>query len=106
MNGIDILKDRGFKAFSNLNYCTENGIDYYIGCNKNTAAIVALIEDANNFLLEKSDLREMALTAKTKGVNTVYLYTNYGCEIHTKYEKPSIVGINRIIKINAEGFNY
>lgn len=105
MKPQEILIDRGFKP-QPLNYCTKNGINFYIGENLNKAAAVAIIEDENQYLLTKEDLREISTSAKVKGIDNVILYTNFGCEIHSKYEKPEIVGFDMIKKINSEGFNY
>ena len=30
-NVLDILNINGYSITSDLNYCTENGVDYYIG---------------------------------------------------------------------------
>ncbi len=106
MTPLEILTDRGFKPVSDLNYCLANGIEYYVGQTKDSAAIVALMYCEDLYFIDKIDLRIMAETAKTYGINKVILYTNYGMEIHSKYEKPEIVGLNKIIKINKEGFNH
>ena len=109
MTAIEVLQDRGFKANSDLPYCTANGTEYYVGINeqvKNNAAIVALINNEEHYLLDKADLREMSETATTYGIKRVTLYTNYGIEIHSKFESANIVGLDRIIKIDSEGFNH
>lgn len=100
---IEILKNAGFTPVSDLNYCLDNGIEYYIGYYKKSAAIVALIEDENVYMIDKVGLREMTESAKTAGINDVWLYTNYGLEICTLYENPSIVGLNHIVKVNSNG---
>lgn len=108
MKAIEVLQDRGFKENSDLPYCTANGTEYYVGINKqfkNDAAIVALIDNEEHYLLDKADLREMAETAITFRIKRVTLYTNYGLEIHSKFESANIVGLDRIIKIDSEGFN-
>jgi len=43
----------------------------------------------------------MSLTAKVKGINEVVLYTNYGIELHSKYEKPEDIGFDRIVKVGS-----
>ena len=108
MNSLQILEDRGFKPTSNLPYCTADGTDFYIGYKRETkeAGIVALIEDESHYFLEKEHLRMMAYTAKTYDIEKVWLYTNYGMEIHSKHEAPEIVGLHRIVKISTDGFNF
>lgn len=103
---IDILKAKGFKPFSDLNYALDNGIDYYIGFNKKDAAIVAIIKDEDNYFIDKEGLRQMAFDARLAGIEHVTLYTNYGIELHSKLEKPNCVGLDRIIKVDSEGLNY
>jgi len=104
---IDILIDRGFKPVSDLNYCLENGIEYFIGYKGKRAAIVSLMpEDESIYLIEKCALREMSETAMTHGIEHLILYTNYGLEIHSKYENANTVGFSQFIKINSEGYNY
>jgi hypothetical protein len=102
-----ILKDRGFdKNLSDLPYCLENGVEYYVGVNGKHAAISCLLDESLDvWSLDKNSIREMSLTAKTKGIETVAMYTNYGLDIHSKHETPKMVGIDRLIKINADGFN-
>ena len=102
---IDILKDRGFKPFSDLNFCTESGVNYYVGYRDEVAAIVAIIEDESIYMIDKQELRSMAKDAKIKGIEKTILYTNYGLELHSKYDKPESVGLSQIIKINSEGYN-
>lgn len=96
---LEILKENGFQPFTDLSYCTINETEFYIGYKGNSAAIVALIQDDEHYLLEKPDLKEMADTARIKGIDHVTLFTNYGCEIHSKYEGCEIVGFNLILKI-------
>lgn len=80
-NPLEILKGNGFKPSSDLNYCTENGIEYFIGWQGNKALIVA--------------------TARHYGITHITLLTNYGLELHSRYEKPETVGLNKIIKAIA-----
>jgi hypothetical protein len=102
---LSILKSRGYKPNSDLNFCLANGCEYYVGYSKDRAAIVALMpENESIYFLDKVDLRTMAETAKTYNINTVDLFTNYGIELHSKHEKPEIVGLTRVIKIDKEGF--
>lgn len=105
---INILKERGFKVLSDLNYCTDNGIEYFIGYDKfNTALVVALMHDEELYLITKEELREMSLTARTKGIEKVILITNYGVELHSKHEKAKDVGFDAIMKetyINDEAW--
>jgi len=106
MTPLEILIDRGFKPVSDLNYCLAQGTEYFIGHANKKAAIVSLMpEDESIYFIDKDGLRIMAETAKTYGIKDVFLYTNYGVELHSKYELPDIVGINKIIKINSDGFN-
>lgn len=98
---LEILKGNGFTPNSDLNYCTDNGIEYYIGWKKDKALIVAMIHDESIYFITKEELREMSLTAKTKGINHVTLLTNYGLELHSKYETPETVGLSQIIKVTA-----
>lgn len=102
---IEVLQDRGFKPDSDLPYCTADGTEFFIGHNKDTAAIVCLMEDEERYLLDKGHLRYMADTAKTYEIKQVLLYTNYGVELHSKHEKPSCVNLDRIYKIDSEGAN-
>lgn len=81
-----------------LPYCTENGINYYIDFLGKEAVVTANIEDENVFVLTKEDLRNMSLTARIKGIETVVLHTNYGLELHSKYENAKTVGFNLIYK--------
>lgn len=96
---LEYLYLSGFIPNSDLNFCTDSGIEYYIGYKGTEAAIVALIEDENTYLLPKPELREMSWTAKVKGIDKVTLFTNYGVELHSKYEKPQTVGFDKIEKI-------
>ncbi len=107
VTAIYILNDRGFKANSDLPFCTADGTEYYVGySNGKRAAIVTLIESEDKYLLTKETLREMAKTAGTYGIKEITLYTNYGCEICTSQgESPKTVGLHNIIKINVDGFN-
>lgn len=96
---ISHLRSKGYFIPSDLPYCTEEGKEYYIGHKYNKAGIVAIMEDESNYLLTKGELREMALTARTYGIEEVTLYTNYGLELHSRLETPlKTVGINRIKK--------
>ena len=97
---IDCLSNISlFTLSSKLNYCTESGVEYYIGQSSDKAVILAFIHDESIYFIDKNELREMALTAKVKGINHVTLYTNYGLELHSKYETPFTVGMNVIEKI-------
>lgn len=102
---LDILNDRGFKPISTLNYCTPSGINYYVGFRGDVVAIVAIIEDESNCVIDKNELREMAGSTKIMGINEVILYTNYGLELHSKYENAATVGMAQIIKITSDGYN-
>jgi hypothetical protein len=107
MTAIEILKDRGFNPNSNLNYCLAQGTEYYVGYRGKSAAIVSLMpEDESIYFIDKTDLKVMAETARVIGIEDITLYTNYGVEIHSKHENSETVGINRIIKIDKEGFNH
>ena len=44
MTPIEILKDRGFRVYGDLPYCSNNGIEYYIGESNSRVGIVALVE--------------------------------------------------------------
>jgi hypothetical protein len=100
---IDFLKDKGFTPVSDLPFCTESGAVYFAADNKNKSAIVAIIEDESLYLLTKEELRMMADSVKYKGVDEVILYTNYGLELHGKYESPKTVGMTEIYKMDSEG---
>ena len=107
MTANEILIDRGFKPVSELDYALAQGTEYSIGYRGKSAAIVSLMPtDESIYFLDKEHLRLMSETAKTYGIEEVTLYTNYGMELHSKNEKPEIVGFNRIIKIDSEGFNH
>lgn len=98
IDGYHFLIDKGFKLHSELPYCTYNGIEYYIGTKDDTAAVVAAMHDESLYLIDKNDLREMSATARTKGINKVTLFTNYGLEIHSRHETAQTVGFNKIVK--------
>lgn len=98
---LDILKGNGYKPATDLNYCTDNGVEYYIGWKEDKALIVAIIHNEDIYLITKTELREMSETARTYGVSKVTLLTNYGLELHSRLEKPQIVGIDKIIKITS-----
>lgn len=107
MTELEILQDRGFNPVSDLNYCLSNGIEYFVGYNEKRGAIVALIPpDESIFFIDKQSLREMAETAKIKGIKELYLYTNYGIELSSKFEKPECVGFTVIKKIGRDGYNF
>lgn len=95
---LEILKGNGFKPSSDLNYCTDNGIEYFIGWKNKEALIVAIIYDETVYMITKPELREMSQTARTYGIEKVTLLTNYGLELHSRHEKPETVGLNRIVK--------
>ena len=102
---LKYLDAMGAKVHSNLPHTTKNGIDFYIGYKGDKAIVVAFIEDENNYELTKEDAREMAESAKTKGVETVEFYTNYGVEMHSRHEKPSDLGFDKIHKVQHEFAN-
>lgn len=95
---LDILKGNGYKPNSDLNYCTDNGVEYFIGWKEDKALIVALIHDESIYFITKPELREMSLSARLAGIKKVTLLTNYGLELHSRLEKPETVGLNKIIK--------
>jgi pyridoxine 5'-phosphate synthase PdxJ len=96
---LDYLKQIGCNTHGDLNYTTQNGIDYYIGSKDSTAIVCAAIKDIEfAHMLYKEDLREMSLTAKWKGIEQVELHTNFGMEIHSKYENCKTVGFDKIVK--------
>ena len=103
-NPLKYLSLMGANVNSDLNYSTsKNGINYYVGFKKdkrgdNKAIVVAFIEDENNYMIDKEDAREMAETAREKGVDSVELYTNYGVELHTTSKTKSI-GFDKIHKV-------
>jgi dissimilatory sulfite reductase (desulfoviridin) alpha/beta subunit len=81
-----------------LPYCTDNGIEFFIDFNGKTAIVKAFIQDESIYFITKEELREMALTAKVYGISKVYLHTNYGLELHSKYESAKTVGFDKIVK--------
>jgi len=95
---LELLKENGYTPISDLNYAIDNGIEYYIGYKGDKAGVVALIIDEDNCMICKEDLRGMALTAKIKGIETIELFTNYGLELHSRYDKPEVVGFTKITK--------
>lgn len=99
---LHILTLNHFTPTSELNYCTANGIDFYIGFNKDKAAVIALIEDENIYMLYKEDLREMSEAARIKGITNVVLITNYGLELHSRFDTAQVVGFDRIEKMSLE----
>jgi len=109
MTPIEILKDRGFMVYTDLPYLLSNGIEYYVGESNSRVGIVALIDEQEGsiYMLYKEDLREMAKQAKNSGykIEEFILYTNYGLELHSKYESPETVGLTQIVKITKEGYN-
>jgi len=103
---LEILEDRGFKPYSDLPYCNEDGTEYFIGENESrTAGIVALMCSEDHYILDKAHLRLMSETARTAGIKQIILYTNYGLELHSRHEKPSCVNMDKIIKVNSDGSN-
>lgn len=95
---LSYLKKLGANSQGDLNYSTDNGIDFYIGAKDTTAIVVAIVENENNYMLYKEDLKEMSSSARTKGIKTVELHTNFGAELHSRNENPKSVGFDRIVK--------
>lgn len=107
MKPIEILKDRGFKVYIDLPFVLSNGAEFYVGERLTEAGIVAIMpEDESIYFLDKADLRKIAETAKTYGIEEAILYTNYGLELHSKHESPEVVGLTQIIKIDKNGNNH
>jgi hypothetical protein len=98
---VDKYEKGGMMAKDSLPYCTKNGINFYINRDGTTANVIANIEDADIYMLDKSDLREMSLSAKIMGIDKVILHTNYGLELRSN-EKPKIVGFDKIIKTQSD----
>ena len=100
---IEILDDNGFYHRSDLPFLTtETGIEYYVGYNDfKEAAVVAIIQDEENYFITKQELREMSFTAKIMGIEKLHLLTNYGIELHSKHEKAKDVGFDQIHKITS-----
>lgn len=101
---LEIISAKGFKTLTNLNFVDMNGHDFYIGYKDDDAIIVALITPKtfeSNYMLSEGDITEMAMTARIKGIDKVYLYTNYGVELHHKRNVLKAVLVNKIIKIQA-----
>ena len=98
MKAFNYLVQGGYLPYSNLNHCTQSGINYFIGYKDNIAAVCTFIEDENRYLLEKTDLREMSLTARIQGIDRVILFTNYGLELKST-EKPITIGFEAIVKL-------
>lgn len=81
------LIDSGHDKNISINH-TKNNIKYLIGESDNkNALIVALIENKDVYLLTKDDAKEMLQKAKSPGIKTVSLMTNYGLEVHSKMAK-------------------
>jgi len=102
-NPLDYLKAMGAKVYSDLNFSTEDGIDYYVGQKGSKSIVVSFIvpdEEESKYLITKEDAREMANTAKIKGTETVEFYTDYGIELHSTLEKPKDIGFDKIYKVN------
>jgi hypothetical protein len=90
--------DGGYMAKGGgVNFVTKNGVNFDIAHNGKTAIVIAQIEDEDNYMLDKSDLREMSESARTKGINRVELHTNYGLELRSN-ENPKVVGFDSIKK--------
>ncbi len=107
MTANEILIDRGYKPVSDLNYCLAQGTEYFVGYKGKSAAIVSLMpDDESIYFIDKPGLKVMTETAKVMGIDSVILYTNYGVEIHSKYEDAQSVGLSRFIKIDKDGFNH
>lgn len=99
---IKYLNEIEAKPISKLNYFTEqNGIDFYIGTKGNKAIVVAFIDDESKYMIDKEDAREMSITAKSKGIDTIELHTNYGIELNSKTESPKTVGFDKIYKVSS-----
>jgi hypothetical protein len=98
---LDFNANPMFKRGGTLNYVTKNGINFDIEHNGKNAIVIAKIEDDNNYMLDKSDLREMSESARMKGVDKVILHTNYGLELRSN-ENPKVVGFDAIKKQSFE----
>lgn len=83
---LDFQKSKGFKVIGNLAYCTEDGIEYFIGLKDNQALVTVFSDDDRDTMegISKEAVKEMILTAKTYGINTVIIDTNFGVNIHSK----------------------
>ena len=69
-----------------LNYCTDNGHEFYVSTNNNVAIINCIgYNDAEitGNPIQSSDVKEMIETAKTYGIEFVELHTNFGIDIHS-----------------------
>ena len=101
LNAITYLRSKNTHLPSDLNYCTHNGINFYVGFINSKAMIGAFIEDDEKFLITKEDLLEMVHCAKIEGIATVELHTNYGVELHSVFENSKSYGIDKIVKVVA-----
>ncbi len=98
---LEYLKAMGAEVKGDLNYSTEkNGINYFVGIKGHKALVVAFIEDDDKYMIDKEDAREMAETARTKGIESVELYTNYGIELKST-EKTNDVGFDKVFKVDV-----
>ena len=95
---LSYLKKIGANSQGDLNYTTENGVDFYIGLKDTTAIVVAIVESEDNYMLYKEDMKEMSSSARTKGIKSVELHTNFGMELHSTHENPKSVGFDKIVK--------
>jgi hypothetical protein len=105
-NPNDYLIAMGAKPdFYLENSTVKNGINYFIGYKDNKVIVVAFIEDENNYMIDKEDARSMSSFAKSlgksKGADTVELYTNYGLELHSKHEDAKTLGFDKIYKVSV-----
>lgn len=99
---IEFLKAHGYAVNTDLNYCTNDGINFYVGQANGQSAVVAFIEDENVYIIDKPCLREMSAAAKTAGITYTTLYTNYGLELHSQHEQPKDVGFNVIARVYTQ----
>ncbi len=83
---LDYQNEKGFYVPSNLPYCTQRGIEYFVG-HKNNQALVTVFSDCERDTfegIEPMDIKEMMDSAKTHGIDIVIIDTNFAVNIHSK----------------------
>ncbi len=98
------IESMGAVLHGGINLTDKNKIAYYLATKGNKAIVVAFGLDAteNNWMIDKEDAREMSAKAKELGSDAIELYTNYGVELHSKHEKPTDIGFDKIYKVSEE----
>ena len=109
------LKEHGYIVYGEYDTppnLTKNGQPFYIGSKAVPGGgievgVVAFMPhaedielfDNSQFIFSKDDLMEMSASAKEMRAKKITLYTNFGMELHSQYDKPEAVGFDNIVKV-------